>query len=382
MSKPNFPKNFYWGAVTSAYQVEGGIKNNWSSVFDAGRACDHYSRFQEDFGIAKSLGHNAHRLSIEWARIETEEGKFNEKEIEHYREVTQALRERDLEPFVTLWHWTIPLWLQEKGGLKNKKFSFYFSRFAERIVKELSRDVLFWITLNEPLFYATNAYLKGTWPPQKKSIYQYIDILKNLRDAHIQAYQVIKKINSNLQVGIAKNNIYFEGRGINALLQHAADWWWNFRFLDHIKNHQDFIGLNYYFHSRIQGLRFNQNENKVISDVGWEIYPEGIYHVLEDLYKYKKPIYIMENGIADAKDEKRVAFIRDHLRWVRKAIENGVDVRGYFYWSLLDNFEWDKGFLPRFGLVEVDYKTMQRKIRPSAYEYKNIAVDNGLDSDI
>lgn len=372
MTKLNFPKNFYWGTSTSAYQVEGGIKNNWSSVFDAGMACDHYNRFREDFDSAKELGQNAHRFSIEWARIEPEEGKFDEKEIEHYREVIQALRERDLEPFVTLWHWTIPVWLQKKDGLKNKKFSFYFSRFTERIVKELSRDVLFWITLNEPLIYASNAYLKGIWPPQKSSLYHYIDIVRVLKMAHMEAYTLIKKINPEAQIGIAKNNIYFDGEGINALLQYAADWWWNFRFLNHIKNHQDFIGLNYYFHSRIRGLRFNQNENNVTSDMGWEIYPEGIYHVLEDLCKYKKPIYIMENGIADAKDEKRAAFIRDHLRWVHKAIENGVDVRGYFYWSLLDNFEWNKGFWPRFGLIEVNYKTMRRKIRPSAWKYKEI----------
>ena len=131
--------------------------------------------------------------------------------------------------------------------------------------------------------------------------------------------------------------------------------------------------MNYYFHRR-----FPKNENKEVSDMGWEIYPEGIYHVLKDLKKYNKPIYITENGIADAKDQKRSRFIKEHLQWAEEAVQEGVDVRGYFYWSLLDNFEWAHGFGPRFGLVEMDYKTMERKIRPSALEYKKIIENNGL----
>ena len=149
---------------------------------------------------------------------------------------------------------------------------------------------------------------------------------------------------------------------------------WNFYFLNKIKNHLDFIGLNYYFHRKLFG-----NENKDVSDTGWEIYPRGIYHCLKDLKKYNLPIYITENGLADAKDTKREKFIKEHLLWAHKAIEEGVDLRGYFYWSLLDNFEWAHGFEPRFGLVEVDYKTMERKIRPSAWEYKKVCETNSLE---
>lgn len=408
-----FPKNFYWGSATSAHQVEGNNINDWSEwektnakrlteevkakwqpwqqekfpeMFEpenyiSGRACDHYHRYKEDFNIAKSLGQNAHRFSIEWSRIEPEEGKFDEKEIEHYRKVILALRQRGIEPFVTLWHWPVPLWLEGEGGVKSRNFINYFQRYAKKITNSFKNEVKFWITLNEPEVYAANSYLKGEWPPCKKNLFVYLKALSNLTVAHKKAFLAIKSIDAGAQVGVAKHNVYFEAyknKLINRLFKKFIDWWWNFYFLNQIKNYQDFIGLNYYFHNRII-YGFNKNENKIVSDLGWELYPEGIYHVLKDLKKYKKPIYITENGIADAQDKKRIKFIKDHLFWVHKAIQEGVDVRGYFYWSLLDNFEWDKGFWLRFGLVEIDYKTMGRKIRPSAWEYAKICKENKLE---
>ncbi len=168
-------------------------------------------------------------------------------------------------------------------------------------------------------------------------------------------------------MGIAKNNIYFSGLPM-------IGYFWNSYFLNKIKREQDFIGLNYYFQNC-----FPKKKNLLVSDMGWSIYPQGIYFVLKDLKKYQKPIYITENGLADAQDIKRAEFIKDHLAWVHQAIEEGVDVRGYFYWSLLDNLELDKGFWPRFGLVEVDYKTMERKIRPSAFQYAKICKNNRLE---
>jgi len=354
-----FSKGFFWGSATAAYQIEGGINNNWTKFFDAGQACDSYNRFQEDFDIAKSLGHNAHRFSIEWSRVEPEQGKFNEKEIKHYQKVIDALRKRNIEPFVTLWHFTNPLWVKDISQWGN---------YINKITKSL-KGVNFWITINEPEIYSINSYLKGLWPPKKKNFISYLLMLKKFIKAHKQAYKIIKGNQPNAKIGIAKNNIYFEGWPISFF----DNWWWNEFFLNKIKNEQDFIGLNYYFHRH-----FPKNENKEVSDMGWEIYPEGIYHVLKNLKKYNKPVYITENGIADSKDIKRAKFITDHLRWVEKAIGERVDVRGYFYWSLLDNFEWAHGFGPRFGLVEMDYKTMERKIRPSAREYKKIIENNGL----
>ena len=157
-----------------------------------------------------------------------------------------------------------------------------------------------------------------------------------------------------------------------------AHYFWNEYFLNRLKNHLDFIGLNYYFHNRIKFPFFRRNENKIVSDVGWEIYPEGIYHVLKNLKKYNLPIYITENGLADAKDKLRSNFIKNHLSWVNKAIQGGVDVKGYFHWSFMDNFEWEKGFEPRFGLVEIDYKNLERKPRSSALYFSRISQSNSL----
>lgn len=414
MKKEQFPEGFLWGAATSAHQVEGGLHNdwtewekknaerlakeaekkfghlpNWADIkaqaqdpqnYISGRACDHYNRYEEDFDIAKSLGHNAHRFSIEWSRIEPREGEFDEKEIEHYQQVVRALRARGMEPFVTLWHWPLPLWLRDKGGWNSRKTIDYFTRYAKTIVSAFGDDVRFWITLNEPEIYAMNGYLRGVWPPQKKKPFSYFAVTRNLVNAHRHAYQVIKKIQPNAQIGIAKHNAYFEaakGKLINRIAKRCADWGWNFYFLNQIKDVQDFIGLNHYFHNRID-YGFNKNENKKVSDMGWELYPAAMYYALKGLQKYKKPIYVTENGLADAKDKHREWFIKESLHSVYRAMQGGVDVRGYLYWSFLDNSEWDKGFWPRFGLVEVDFKTLERKIRPSAQAYAEICKTNSL----
>lgn len=399
-----FPNNFFWGAATSAHQVEGSNHNNWTEWekenavrlskesgekyppenYISGQTCDHYNRYEEDFDLIKAMGHNAHRFSIEWSRIEPEEGRFNEKEIEHYRDVINALRARNLEPFITLWHWTMPVWFTDKGGFKKRENIKYFIRFCERIVKELKNNVKFWIVFNEPEIYSGNSYLKGVWPPQKKNFIYYLLVIRGLIKAHCELYKIIKKIQPDSQIGIAKNNIYFEAyqnRIHNLILKKFIDWWWNYYFLNRIKNYQDFIGINHYFHNRIKNFKFNQNENKIISDMGWELYPEAIYYVLKGLKKYNKPVYITENGLADAKDKNREWFIKKSLENIHKTISEGINVRGYFHWSFLDNFEWDKGFWPRFGLVEIDYKTLERKRRLSSHIYEKIAKSNVLNID-
>ena len=388
-----FPPDFLWGAATSAYQVEGGNNSDWTKWHkgDAGRACDHYNRFREDFSIAKSLGHNAHRFSIEWSRIEPEEGKFNESELNHYREVILALKENGLEPFITLWHFTLPVWFAKKGGWLNKDSVRCFERYVAKVVQTYRHlGVKFWITLNEPDdIYAFEAYSRGRFPPQQKSFLKTIRVLKNLIKTHKRAYKIIHQYDPNSQVGFANNVIYFEaygGKFMNRILKFLANRYWNFWFFRKTMPYHDFIGCNYYYHNRIKfnwlhpTKFFNRNDNCEVSDIGFEIYPEGIYHVLKNLKNYNLPVYILENGIADAKDEKREKFIKDHLYWIYKAIQKGVDVRGYFYWSLLDNFEWDKGFWPRFGLVKVDYKTFKRSVKPSALEYKKIIESNSLSS--
>lgn len=412
---PQFPKGFFWGAATSAHQVEGGNRNDWTEWeienaklkvqsaklrkfpdyilqrypnplqeenYISGKACDHYNRYEEDFDSAKSLGHNAHRFSLEWSRIEPEEGTFDEKEIEHYRKVIQALRFRGIEPFVTLWHWTLPLWLRDKGGVLAKDFSFSFERYASYVAEALP-EARYWMTVNEPEIYAFNSYYRGLWPPQRTGSISFFRATYALNLAHQRAYRALKKNRSDIKIGVAVNESYFESAGVvvNDILKWGADRVWNWRFLRHVQHELDFIGCNYYFHNRID-YGFNKNENKHVSDMGWELYPEGLHQVLCSLKQFKKPVYITENGVADARDSMRADFIRESLRSTLNALRSGVDVRGYFYWSLLDNFEWDKGFWPRFGLVEVDYstaggETLERTIRPSAREYKKI-IEKGI----
>ena len=281
---------------------------------------------------------------------------------------------------MTLWHFTNPVWFKELGGWANRKAPHYFSRYAAKITNELGRDVKYWITINEPMVYASHAYLRGDWPPQKRSLFKYLKVIRHLVSAHNHAANAIKIIDAGAMVGIAKHNIYFDsvGGGINGLLRKVADWWWNHHFLNEIKKHVDFIGLNNYFLSRVR-YGFSNNHDHNVSDLGWGLYPESVYQTLKGLKRYKRPIFITENGLADARDTRRTSYIKSVLSGVIRAIDEGVDVSGYLYWSLLDTFEWGKGFWPRFGLIEVDYETQKRTTRESAKEYTKIIKSNSLD---
>lgn len=382
-----FPDGFLWGAATSSYQVEGGIYNNdWAlaaksgRIMPAGLATDHYHRYEEDFDLAKLLGHNGHRLSIEWARIEPEPGFFDKKEIEHYRSVLKALNKRGITPFVTLWHFTLPDWVETKGGFENKEVTGYFSRYCAHVVKELQGECVHWSTMNEPIVYLSLSYMWGQWPPfYLFKIRKVIKVFNNLVKAHKMSYSEIKKVVSKADVGIVKNNMYMhvskfsKFNPFNYIGKIFNDFFWNKLFLIKTNKHIDSIGLNYYFHSE-----FGKKEKYIKNDMGWDLYPEGIYYVLMDLKKYKKPIYIAEAGIADSKDQYRADYIRDLIINIHKAISDGVNVKAFMYWSLLDNYEWIYAYSQKFGLIEVNMKTRERKIRDSAYEYKKICQNNSI----
>jgi len=392
----SFPKGFLWGAATSAYQVEGGNKNSdwekWTKkikIPPAGKAIKHYKKYEEDFKLAKELYHNAHRLSCEWARIEPEKGKFNDKEIEHYEKVLKSLKEKGIKTFVTLHHFTNPQWFSDLGSWEHKGSPQLFARYAKFIAKRLDKYIDYYLTLNEPEIYTFNGWVVEKWPPQKSSLIDAYRVYKNLAKAHKAAYREIKKI-SKSQVGLAKNNALFEPKPPARFLDYAIVWanrhLINNLFIFWIKRQLDFIGLNFYFHNLLQfdihikhviGARV-ENVNLVQNDLGWEIYPRAILKVLRQMKRWKKPIIITENGIADGKDTKRERFILDHLFYIHKAIGEGIDVFGYLYWSLLDNYEWKDGFAPRFGLIEVDYKSFERKIRKSAKTFGLVARDNGF----
>ena len=423
MPKLEFPEGFLWGAATSSHQVEGGQHNDWSewekqnaerlaseSVAEmetdmwrgmnkrekdarfaaeasnpknylSGMACDQWNRYDEDFDILKHLHLNAYRFSLEWSRVEPEEGIFDEVAIRHYHEMIQFLRNRGIEPFVTLWHWTLPLWLAEKGGIASLDFPECFERYATKIAESFSKEIRFFITLNEPEVAASHAYLLAVFPPQEKSLMKFIHSVRMIISAHRRAYAAIKRIRPEAQIGIAKHQVAFEAKRntlINSILKAVSDYDWNRWLLNRLRNTQDFIGLNVYNRNVIDN-GFMKNDAERITDFGWEFYPEVIYHEAMDLKRYGKPVYVTESGVADITDIMRTEFIPRTLIAVHRAIEDGIDIRGYFYWSLLDNFEWDKGFWPRFGLVHVDFATQQRTIRDSARLYGRIAESNSLE---
>jgi len=388
-----FPKGFLWGTATSAHQIEGNNENNWTEWeaqghikdgFISGRACNSWEMYKEDIKLAKELNNNAYRFSVEWSRVEPEPGKFDKDALARYTDMAQECRKHNIKPIVTLYHWTQPTWFASLGGWLHKDSPLFFQKYVEAVSKTMGSEVRLWCTLNEPMIYAYNSYLQGKWPPQQKSFFRFWRVLRNLVKAHKLAYFTLHDYSNNCQVGIAKNNQFFESyleSWFNRVSVAVISKFWNFYFLNKIQETLDYIGLNYYFHNLIyislKGYVL-MNENKKINDMGWEIYPAGIYEVLQGLKKYELPIYILENGLADARDDRREHFIKDHLRYVHKAIKSGVDVRGYCHWSLLDNFEWADGYEPKFGLYAVDQETFVRTPRVSAKIYADICQNNGF----
>jgi beta-glucosidase len=405
-TKAEFPKNFMWGASTSAHQVEGSNHNqwtvwelahaaelakkaekqysylkNWSEIkkqaqdpdnYVSGRGVDHYNRYKEDFDLVKKLNLNSFRFGIEWSRIEPEEGKWNEEAIEHYREYIKELKKRGIEPMLNIWHWTMPVWFTDKGAFKKFDNLRYWDRFIKKVAEEYAHELTYVITINEPNVYASFSYQLGWWPPQEKNPVTMMQVYWNLAMAHKRAYKILKKANPKLQVGIATqlaniqakrpHNLFDEFS--TKLMRYAWNWW----FLHRIRKQQDFIGFNYYFTDYYTGLLKRGNPKVPLNDLGWYMEPEGLYPLILRVWaRFKKPIIITENGLADANDEYRRWWIEESIVAMEKAISEGVDLKGYFHWSLLDNFEWAQGYWPKFGLVEVDRKNgMKRKIRPSA----------------
>ena len=402
-----FPEGFLWGAATAAYQVEGRNDRSdwWRWEREAGKecsgaACRHYDLYELDFELAKGLGHNAHRLSIEWSRVEPEEGKFSEAALQHYAAVILALRARNIEPVVTLHHFTNPVWFADLGGWQDKRSVDYFLRFSEPLVRALAKHVRYWITLNEPTIYFSHAYFLGVWPPQKKSFWAMTAVKSHMAAAHIKAYRMIHKVYRELNlpkpsVSISQHMQAFVPctssvkNRFAAFLRHK---WFNLGLIDQFVRHKalDFIGINYYSRQRVDLKRWGLRN--LIADVcegdhhpvkknslGWDIYPEGLSDLLLRLKKYHLPVMITENGICTPDDALRWEFITGHLRSIHKAVEQGVPVTGYLYWSLLDNFEWDKGFGPRFGLIEMDYKTQQRTVRESAKQFAKVCKTGSME---
>jgi beta-glucosidase len=424
-TKAEFPKGFLWGASTSAHQVEGGTHNQWTiwelenaarlaresdkhyeklaiwpdikamakdpGNYISGPAVDHYRRYEEDFKLIKELNFNTFRFGIEWSRIEPEEGQWDQSAIDHYKHYIAALKKEGIKPIPNLWHWTMPVWFYKRGGFANRKNIVYFLRYVEKIADELLLPCHMVLTFNEPNSYVGLGYFDRQWPPQKNDPLEAISVVLNIAKAHRQTYKLLKKLKPTLQIGVAtqcnNNQPKRPGNYFDKTVAGAANYSWNWFFLNRIKRHQDFVGFNYYFTDYFRGFKRKNplrllphqghrgvihgrrhNPEGPLNDMGWYMEPSGIYHVIMGAARrYKKPIYITETGVADINDEYRRWWIEDTLNAVQRANAQGANVKGYFYWSLLDNFEWSQGFWPKFGLVKVDREHgMKRTIRPSA----------------
>ncbi len=405
MTSQYIPENFLWGSATSSHQVEGNNRNNdwflWelqAKVPPAGFACNHYERFEEDFDIAVSLGHTAHRFSLEWSRIEPEKGTWDAEAVQHYHRVFSALRKRSIEPVVTLFHFTIPAWLAQEGGWESPNSVHYFQRYTEKVFSEYSQYVRFWITLNEPLVYLYNGYLLGIWPPGKRSIFCMLRALGHLVKAHKQAYRIVHQASSvssrdgtllNPLVSIAQHWVVFKpcsrfNFGQNNLACFLRNQIFNQMLIWYLvkKKTLDFIGINYYrvFYLRtfwpfsFQGECGCPVHKEKTNSLGWKIYPQGLKTILLGLCGYRLPCMITENGTTALCEKDYEDFLREHLDVVF-SLKNKIPVCGYFWWSLLDNYEWDKGYGAFFGLVQVQ-ASGKRVIKPFAFLYKKLILEH------
>ena len=396
-----FPSRFLWGAALSSYQCEGANFNSDWHLWEKEKglepcelACDHYRLYEQDFQSARNLNLNSLRLSIEWARVCPYPEVFSQKEIEHYSRVVDSLLKHNLKPVITLHHFTNPIWFSDKGGWLSSGNIDKFLKYLRKIVEVLKDRVDTWIVFNEPLVYVYQGFIAGLWPPGEHSPAKAKKVLANLLEAYCASYEEIKRLYGKLPVSVslAKHMRVFQpspGAGYlcSALSCALRNYIFNWQVLDYLakKSRLDFIGLNYYCREYVRpkgllGLESSyQPKDGRKNHLGWNIYPQGLFDILIELGKYKLPIIITENGTAEADDKFYQEYLISHLQSIALARARGVEVAGYFWWSLLDNFEWDKGFKYRFGLYAVNYKTLERKSRDFAQAYAKICQANKLE---
>ena len=427
MNELRFPTGFRWGVATAAHQYEGGNVNNQWHAWErsghirggdrSGLACDWWNDAERDFDLAQRMGLNALRLSVEWSRIEPRPGEWDGAAIARYRQMLQALRERGIEPMVTLHHFTNPLWFEERGAFLTPYAVDLFARFAGRVAEELGDLCDLWCTVNEPNVYAVMGYLAGVFPPGRtRDLRAAVAVQASMARAHAAAYAAIHRARPEARVGWAQNyNIFAPARPrspLDRFVAAAQDAAFNdffpravrtgsaivpFRLvagnLASVRGACDFAGVNLYYRDQVRfdprhiGEAFGRRSTRPGAPQGTdttgapaysEVYPEAIAVVARRVAAMGKPIYVTENGLSDPDDRLRPWQLALAVKTLHEVIEQGVDLRGYYYWSLVDNFEWAEGWHMRFGLVALDERTQARTPRRSAGLYSAIAHANAL----
>lgn len=418
-----FPRGFLWGTATAAHQVEGGnTNNNWSRWEEtpgriihgqhSGEACGWWSgRWQEDFQRAKDSGQNAHRLSIEWSRIQPAPDAWDDAALDKYADMLRWLVNHDMTPMVTLHHFTDPLWLADRGGWENPETPALFAAFVRHVLPALKDYTNLWVTLNEPNVYVMNGWVSGEFPPGKQNLWLAINVMTNLIRGHAAAYKVIHELQPEAQVGIATNYRSLAPAHHWSLLDklpvHLSDQVFNRAFNDTLQTGklnlvlksvkipeavgtQDFIGLNYYTRDMVAfdlfrpgqmfGRRFYPKDAQLSSTGFIANVPRGMWDGLKWAHSYHLPIIITENGVEDDNDTLRPRYTLEHLHQVWRATNFNWRVKGYFHWSLVDNFEWERGWTQRFGLWGLDVETGARIRRKSVDVYESVCKENGISS--
>ncbi|NIM92298.1 MAG: family 1 glycosylhydrolase [Anaerolineales bacterium] len=420
-----FPEDFLWGTATSSHQVEGDNTNNdwweWEQQpakivhgHSSIKACEWWKgRWEEDFDRAHNDGHNAIRLSIEWSRIEPSMGIWDESAVDQYRQMLHGARDRDLSPMVTLHHFTNPLWFANQGGWLNDEASRHFQRYARKIVSSLDDLVDYWVTINEPNVYIYMAYVEGAFPPGEQDLRKAVKVVQNLAHGHARAYHVIHEVNPNAKVGLAHNYRDMKPASprnpINKWISKIRSTAFNDTFPRLVQNGetrflgrkirvpeatgtQDYFGLNYYTREFVKVDlrrpmelfgRGSYREEAVLSESEFIANePEGLWEGIKWALEYDLPLIITENGVEDSKDTLRPRYLAEHIRKIWSAVNFNWMVKGYFHWSLVDNFEWERGWTQRFGLWALDVETQKRRKRPSAELFAAICQSNGLSSEM
>jgi beta-glucosidase len=420
----HFPKDFSWGTATSSHQVEGqNTNNNWYAwerkghIVDdhaCGLACDWWNgRWKEDFDRAAESGQNAHRLSIEWSRIQPTPDRWDEDALDYYRQMVRGLVERGLQPMVTLHHFTDPYWLTEMGAWENSTIIDDFAAYTRKVVDALKEYVSLWCTINEPNVYTTMGYIMGVFPPGEKDVSTAFRVMANMLKGHAAAYHAIHDAQPDARVGMAINyrgmnparNWFPPDRWVANLIsrlyndffpQAATDGVMRFLFnresFPAAKGTQDFLGINYYTRELVAFNPFAPNDlfskryfdpDSELSETGFIANePEGFLEALRWGMQYNKPIIVTENGVEDPEDSFRRRYLIEHIHKLWQGVNRSWPIEGYYYWSLVDNFEWERGWTQRFGLWELDVETQARRKRPSADLYAAICKQNALSSEM
>ena len=419
-----FPRGFLWGTATSSHQVEGqNTHNDWHTWQEEGQiknddkpglACDWWGgRWKEDFDRAAESGQNAHRMSIEWSRVQPTPDRWDEDALDHYREMIRGLTIRGMTPVVTLHHFTNPKWIARKGGWENRETIQHFVPYVEKVVEALSDYVKLWCTINEPNVYATLAYLFGDFPPGKQDLGSLFKVMTNLVRGHAAAYHAIHRVQKESRAGMAVNYrgmaparkwhpldqfmAWFQSKMYNDFFPNAAHsgrltFPYKIIRLPEAKGTQDFLGINYYTQELISFSIQHRQElfahrhfdpDSKLSTTGFIAHePQGLFQALKWGIQYGIPLMVTENGIEDPEDEIRPQYIAEHIYQLWQGINFNWPIKGYFHWTLVDNFEWERGWSQRFGLWDLDLESQARTRRRSADLYQEICRTNELTSEM